>query len=54
MADDEKLFVVSNDLRHKFAKQGEWRVRNNDVGLFQKFDTLAAAEVSSTVDAVAI
>src|SRR6266576_457541 len=35
--DDEELLVVGDELRHKFAEQGERRISSNDVRLLQKF-----------------
>ena len=49
VTDNQKLLVKRHQLRHILPKQRERRVGNDDVGLLQKLDALAATEVAITL-----
>ena len=44
--DDQKLLLVLHELRDILAEQRERRIGDDDVGLLQKLDALAAPEVA--------
>jgi len=47
VADDQELFIVFHKQGDVFTEEGEGRIGDYDVGLFQKRDALSAAEVSA-------
>ena len=51
--DDQELLPVLHELRDVLAEEGEGRVGDDDVGLFQERDALGAAEVAAGVFVVA-
>ena len=49
VADDQELLPVFHKLGDVLAEEGEGRVGDNDVRLFQKRDALGAAEIATGV-----
>ena len=49
ISDDQKLFIILNELRHIFPKERKWRVGNDDICLLQQFNTFIGSEIAVTV-----
>ena len=50
MSNNQELLVILHQLRHILPEQREWRVGDDDVGFFQEFNALSAAEISITLE----
>ena len=50
ISDDEKIFLICDKLSNKLTKQGKWRIRYNDIGFLQEFQTLRTPKVPITIE----
>ena len=50
ISDDEKILLICDKLSNKLTKQGKWRIRYNDIGFLQEFQTLCTSKVPVAIE----